>query len=229
MSCWAGASARRSPWCRPASTSPASARATAARARRELGPRRRAIASSSTWADWTARRAWSACSWPSSGSPATLPRTRLLVVGQGTQAEALRRLAVALSDGRSHPLRRAASLTTRCRSATGRPTSSSSPRETETQGLVLAEAAACGLPAVAVDAPGCAEVVQDGESGIADQSRPRGAGRGGHRPAARRRASPGHGPARPGGGRAGVRRRLQIDRTLEVYEEARARVARSAR
>src|SRR5206468_3315470 len=38
--------------------------------------------------------------------------------------------------------------------------------ETETQGLVLAEAAACGVPAVTVAAPGCDEVVRDGASGI---------------------------------------------------------------
>jgi glycosyltransferase involved in cell wall biosynthesis len=38
--------------------------------------------------------------------------------------------------------------------------------ETETQGLVLAEAAACGLPAVAVSAPGCDEVIRDGETGL---------------------------------------------------------------
>src|SRR5439155_790300 len=38
--------------------------------------------------------------------------------------------------------------------------------ETETQGLVLAEAAACGLAAVAVIAPGCDEVVSDGLSGV---------------------------------------------------------------
>lgn len=38
--------------------------------------------------------------------------------------------------------------------------------ETETQGLVLAEAHACGLPAVAVRAPGVDEVVTDGETGI---------------------------------------------------------------
>src|SRR4029450_5006004 len=44
--------------------------------------------------------------------------------------------------------------------------------ETETQGLVLAEAAACGLPAVTVTAPGCDEVVHDGESGILTKSDP---------------------------------------------------------
>ena len=38
--------------------------------------------------------------------------------------------------------------------------------ETETQGLVLAEAHACGLPAVAVRASGVEEVVMDGETGI---------------------------------------------------------------
>ena len=44
--------------------------------------------------------------------------------------------------------------------------------ETETQGLVLAEAAACGLPAVTVTAPGCDEVVRDGESGILTKGDP---------------------------------------------------------
>jgi glycosyltransferase involved in cell wall biosynthesis len=38
--------------------------------------------------------------------------------------------------------------------------------ETETQGLVLAEAHACALPAVAVRAPGVDEVVIDGETGL---------------------------------------------------------------
>src|SRR5262249_22219347 len=38
--------------------------------------------------------------------------------------------------------------------------------ETETQGLVLAEAHACGLPAVAVRAAGVDEVVRDGETGL---------------------------------------------------------------
>lgn len=38
--------------------------------------------------------------------------------------------------------------------------------ETETQGLVLAEAHACGLPAVAVRASGVDEVVVDGETGL---------------------------------------------------------------
>jgi glycosyltransferase involved in cell wall biosynthesis len=38
--------------------------------------------------------------------------------------------------------------------------------ETETQGLVLAEAHGCGLPAVAVRASGVTEVVRDGETGL---------------------------------------------------------------
>jgi 1,2-diacylglycerol 3-alpha-glucosyltransferase len=38
--------------------------------------------------------------------------------------------------------------------------------ETETQGLVLGEAHACGLPAVAVRASGVEEVVRDGETGL---------------------------------------------------------------
>src|SRR6266498_2415588 len=38
--------------------------------------------------------------------------------------------------------------------------------ETETQGLVLAEAHACGLPAVAVRASGVEEVMSDGETGV---------------------------------------------------------------
>ncbi|MCI0546968.1 MAG: glycosyltransferase [Candidatus Rokubacteria bacterium] len=38
--------------------------------------------------------------------------------------------------------------------------------ETETQGLVLAEAHACGLPVVAVRASGVEEVVRDGETGL---------------------------------------------------------------
>ncbi len=44
--------------------------------------------------------------------------------------------------------------------------------ETETQGLVLAEAAACGLAAVAVAAPGCDEVVRDGATGVLAKSDP---------------------------------------------------------
>jgi len=45
--------------------------------------------------------------------------------------------------------------------------------ETETQGLVLAEAHASGLPAVAVQASGVDEVVRDGETGVLTKPEPR--------------------------------------------------------
>ncbi len=45
--------------------------------------------------------------------------------------------------------------------------------ETETQGLVLAEAHGCGLPAVAVRATGVDEVVLDGETGLLTKAEPR--------------------------------------------------------
>jgi len=93
--------------------------------------------------------------------------------------------------------------------------------ETETQGLVLAEAAACGLPAVAVDAPGCDEVVRDGATGVLTKGSAAAladAAIGLLLDPAQRRAM-------------GVRARdvavrgfaigLQIDRTLEVYEKLR--------
>ncbi len=38
--------------------------------------------------------------------------------------------------------------------------------QTETQGLVLAEAHACALPAVSVEAPGAAEIMRDGATGL---------------------------------------------------------------
>jgi len=101
----------------------------------------------------------------------TVPAVRLVLVGHGTEAARLRRLAAALPVAerihflgvRPHralvPCYRAADLFLFA-------------SETETQGLVLAEAAACGLPAVAVDAPGCEEVVADGESGVLTKGEP---------------------------------------------------------
>jgi len=90
---------------------------------------------------------------------------RLLLVGQGSHGAALRRLAGA-SPARSAihfagsvareelpPYYQAADLFLFA-------------SETETQGLVLAEAHACGLPAVAVRASGVDEVVRDGETGL---------------------------------------------------------------
>lgn len=90
---------------------------------------------------------------------------RLVLVGRGTQTESLRRLAAALG------------LADRVHFPGARPHASLAPcyqaadlflfaSETETQGLVLAEAAACGLAAVAVAAPGCQEVVRDGQTGV---------------------------------------------------------------
>ena len=95
--------------------------------------------------------------------------------------------------------------------------------ETETQGLVLAEAAACGLPAVAVLAPGSDEVVRDGESGILTKGE------------AAALAEAAIGLLLDGERRAAMRVRArqvaeaefdverQITRTLDVYAEAHAR------
>jgi glycosyltransferase involved in cell wall biosynthesis len=89
----------------------------------------------------------------------------LWLVGQGSHAEALRRLAAdspARERIRFHggvdreelpPFYQAADLFLFA-------------SETETQGLVLAEAHACGLPAVAVRASGVDEVIRDGETGL---------------------------------------------------------------
>lgn len=95
----------------------------------------------------------------------TLPRAQLWLVGQGKETEALRRIAAHLGAGdRVHfaGVRAHDGLAVWYQAADLFLFAS----ETETQGLVLAEAAACGLPAVAVTAPGCDEVVRDGETGI---------------------------------------------------------------
>ena len=157
----------------------------------------------------------------------TVPRARLVLAGHGTQAVALRRQARALPVGdrivflgvRPHEALvdcyRAADLFVFA-------------SETETQGLVLAEAAACGVPAVTVSGPGCDEVVRDGETGIL--AKPDGASLAeaaiGLLLDADRRA------------RMAVRARavaerefdvrLQIDRTLALYAEAAARVGAEA-
>ena len=101
----------------------------------------------------------------------TLPAARLILVGQGTEAARLERLARALP------------VADRIRFCGARPHALLAPcyqaadvfvfaSETETQGLVLVEAAACGLPAVAVGAPGCEEVVRDGDTGILTKGEP---------------------------------------------------------
>ena len=153
----------------------------------------------------------------------TVPAARLLLVGHGTQAEQLRRLASSLPVAtrigflgvRPHH------ALVECYQAADVFLFAS---ETETQGLVLAEAAACGLPAVAVDAPGCDEVVRDGETGLLTKGDP----------VALAEAAIGLllDPER----RRGMARRarevaqrlfdvqLQIDRTMAVYQDVIARV-----
>lgn len=90
---------------------------------------------------------------------------RLLLVGQGSHEAALKRLAAA-SPARS-AIRFAGSVAREelppYYQAADLFLFSS---ESETQGLVLAEAHACGLPAVAVRASGVDEVVRDGETGL---------------------------------------------------------------
>jgi glycosyltransferase involved in cell wall biosynthesis len=154
----------------------------------------------------------------------TLARARLVLVGQGTQAEELRRMASALpaasrvtfagvcAHERLPEYYRAADLFLFA-------------SETETQGLVLAEAAACGLPAVAINAPGCAEVIHDGDTGVLTKGDPS---------ALAEAAIPLLvDPARRTA--MGLRARqlaerefdvaLQIDRTLDVYADVLARRA----
>jgi 1,2-diacylglycerol 3-alpha-glucosyltransferase len=101
----------------------------------------------------------------------TLGRAHLWLVGQGKEAEALRRMSTHLAAGdRVHfaGVRSHEGLATWYQAADLFLFAS----ETETQGLVLAEAAACALPAVAVAAPGCDEVVRDGETGILTKADP---------------------------------------------------------
>jgi 1,2-diacylglycerol 3-alpha-glucosyltransferase len=153
----------------------------------------------------------------------TLPAAQLVLVGQGTETERLRRMAGALPVAeriRFLGLRPHHSLA-ECYQAADVFLFAS---ETETQGLVLAEAAACGLPAVAVDAPGCDEVVRDGDTGVLTKGDP----------AALAEAVIGL-LLDPERRRAMARRarevaerlfdvKLQIDRTMAVYADAVARL-----
>ncbi|MFQ5519884.1 MAG: glycosyltransferase [Candidatus Methylomirabilia bacterium] len=103
---------------------------------------------------------------------AAIPRARFLLVGQGIQAGSLRDQARRSPAGdridfrgvRPHeelpPYYRAADLLFFA-------------SESETQGLVLAEAAASGLPAVAVSASGVDEAVVQGDTGILVKPEPR--------------------------------------------------------
>jgi 1,2-diacylglycerol 3-alpha-glucosyltransferase len=95
----------------------------------------------------------------------TIPQARLVLVGHGTEAAQLEVQARALAVGSRVQFVGAIPhdrITEYYQAADVFLFAS----ETETQGLVLAEAAACGLPAVAVAAPGCDEVVRDGETGL---------------------------------------------------------------
>jgi 1,2-diacylglycerol 3-alpha-glucosyltransferase len=153
----------------------------------------------------------------------TLPAARLVLVGQGTETQRLQRIARALpvvERIRFLGLRPHHSLA-ECYQAADVFLFAS---ETETQGLVLAEAAACGLPAVAVDAPGCDEVVRDGDTGILTKGDP----------AALAEAviglllDPERRRAMARRGREIAERlfdvKLQIDRTMAVYADAVARL-----
>ena len=153
----------------------------------------------------------------------TVPRARLVLAGHGTEADALQRHARRLTVGdrvvflgvRPHE------TLVECYRAADLFVFAS---ETETQGLVLAEAAACGVPAVTVSGPGCDEVVRDGETGVLTK------------PDSASLAEAAIGLLLDDARRArmAVRARavaerefdmrLQIDRTLAVYEEAGARV-----
>ncbi|HEV8616275.1 MAG TPA: glycosyltransferase [Methylomirabilota bacterium] len=156
----------------------------------------------------------------------TIPAARLLLVGQGTQAERLRALAAALNCApriRFLGVRPHATLAV-CYQAADVFLFAS---ETETQGLVLAEAAACGLPAVAVSAPGCDEVIRDGETGLLTKS---------EMPALAEAAIGLLLDAERRRGMAVRARQIaeqefdvdrQIERTLEVYAQARGAVARA--
>ena len=153
----------------------------------------------------------------------TVPAARLALIGQGTETQRLSRMAAALpvADRIRFLGLRPHDTLAECYQAADVFLFAS---ETETQGLVLAEAAACGLPAVAVDAPGCDEVVRDGETGILTKGDPAGLAEaviGLLLDPERRRAM-------------GRRARelaerlfdvtLQIDRTMDVYADAVARL-----
>jgi 1,2-diacylglycerol 3-alpha-glucosyltransferase len=94
-----------------------------------------------------------------------IPRARLLLVGRGTQAAALRRVAAARGLGDRVEFRGGAppdDLPRYYRAADVFVFAST----TETQGLAVLEAMACGLPVVAVRASGVEEVVGEGVSGL---------------------------------------------------------------
>jgi 1,2-diacylglycerol 3-alpha-glucosyltransferase len=158
----------------------------------------------------------------------TLGRAHLWLVGQGKESASLRRLAGGLSAGdRVHfaGVRPHEGLAAWYQAADLFLFAS----ETETQGLVLAEAAACALPAVAVAAPGCDEVVRDGETGILTKADPAALAEAaiGLLLDAERRAAMGHRARQVAEETFDVG--LQITRTLDVYAGALARPGRGRR
>jgi glycosyltransferase involved in cell wall biosynthesis len=93
------------------------------------------------------------------------PRVRLVLVGRGTRAAALRRAAAALGLGARAEFRGGVApdgLAAYYQAADALVFAST----TETQGLAVLEAMACGCPVVAVRASGVEEVVVDGVSGL---------------------------------------------------------------
>jgi len=155
----------------------------------------------------------------------TVPRARLLLVGHGKEAERLRRLSahLAAADRVTFLGARAHDSLPVCYQAADLFLFAS---ETETQGLVLAEAAACALPAVAVGATGCDEVVHDGETGLLTKADPTSLAEAaiGLLLDDERRAAMAVRAREVAEREFGVR--LQIDRTLDVYADALARVRR---
>ena len=158
----------------------------------------------------------------------TVSAAHLVLVGHGTEAERLKHLAGTLAArDRVHFLgvRDHAQLPQYYAAADVFLFAS----ETETQGLVLAEAAASGLPAVAVSAPGCDEVVRDGETGVLTKSDPMALGDAviGLLLDPERRAALGARARQVAERHFDVR--LMRDRTLAVYAEAAARAGRAVR
>jgi 1,2-diacylglycerol 3-alpha-glucosyltransferase len=158
----------------------------------------------------------------------TVSAAHLILVGHGREADRLKRLAGTLA------------AQGRVRFLGVRPHGQLAPwyqaadvflfaSETETQGLVLAEAAACGLPAVAVSAPGCEEVVRDGETGVLTKGDPLALADAviGLLVDPERRAAMGLRARQVAECRFDAR--LMIERTLAVYADAAARFGHAVR
>jgi glycosyltransferase involved in cell wall biosynthesis len=100
-----------------------------------------------------------------------VPRVRLVLVGAGTEARRLEAVARTLpgADRITFLPARPHDALPGCYRAADVFLFAS---ESETQGLVLAAAAACGIPAVSVAAPGRAAVGQDGATGLLTKAEP---------------------------------------------------------